>query len=129
MAVKAGSFSIGSTGNGGIGSLTFLPTRIFFRMGPATGFTDTAKTSRMDGWCTASNQSYDSVFEDSTGKEQMAGIDKCIRLRYRNGGTMQDRVAASFVSFDTLGGGLYGFTLNFTAADGGYQIRYMCDDA
>lgn len=124
MSVKAGSFSVGVTGNSSVVGLTFLPTEITFRLGPVTGVTDTSLIGKCDGWTTATNQSYDSVYRDGTGPEQMAGIDKCIRLRRRVSGVMQDRVAASFVSFDNNGSGDYGFTLNFTAADAGRQIRY-----
>lgn len=134
MSVKAGSFSISSvdgSGNASVNNLTFLPTRIFFRVGPTTSSVDTLKFARSDGWTTANNQSYDAIFEDATGKYQQAGTDKCIRLFKRNSstGVVEDCIAANFVSFNTNTPTNFGFTLHFDANDGNKQIRYMADDA
>lgn len=131
MSVKAGSFTPSGTGNITVNNLTFLPTRLFLRVGPTTSSVDTTSTARSDGWTTASNQSYDSIFEDSTGRYQQAGTDMCIRLFQRNGTThvVEDNMAASFVDFHTNTPTNFGFTLNFSANVGNKQIRYMADDA
>ena len=128
MSVKAGSFSpsASSSTDLSVDNLTFLPTLVMFRVG-SDSTTDTAKTVRGDGWTTANNQSYDCFFEDATGKSQLRGTDKCIRVEKRVSGTMQDAVAATFVDFHDNGGGNYGFKLNFTVADG-RQIRYVASD-
>lgn len=128
MAVKAGSFTPNATGNLTVDNLTFLPTRLFFRVGAPTSSTDTTTTMRCDGWCTASNQSYDTIFEDASGRWSKAGTDKCIYTVKRSG-TVVDGTVATWVDFHNNGGGNYGFTINLTSFDSGRQIRYMADDA
>lgn len=125
MSVKAGSFSPGATGDVVITGLTFLPTELVIRMGNATSADDTSVISRCDGWCTGANQSYDSFFHDSTGVKQGRGTDKTVRYMRRVSGTITDIVVGTFVSFDDNGGGNYGFTLNFTAVNANYQVRYI----
>lgn len=129
MSVKAGSFTPTGTGNATLDNLTFLPTRLFLRLGAPTGSTDTTTTTRSDGWCTASNQSYDSFFEDATGRSQKAGTDKLICLQKRVSGTITDAITGTFVDFHQNTPTNFGFTLNFAANVGGYQVRYMADDA
>lgn len=129
MSVKAGSFTPNATGNTSVANLTFLPTNIQFSLGAPTGTTDTTKIQHCRGWATASNQSYDALFQDSTGFYQQAGTDKCIRHFKRTSGTVGDAVAATFVSFDTnVPGSNYGFTINCSAFDTNYQIRYIARD-
>src|SRR4051812_44912812 len=112
MGVKAGSFTAGATGNVSVTGLTFLPTNILFSLGAPTSTTDTTKIQHCRGWCTSANSSYDCLFQDSTGPEQIAATGQAIRLRKRSAGTMVDAVAATWVSFDTITpGSNYGFTL------------------
>ena len=131
MAVKAGSFTPSGTGNLSVDNIPFLPTRLFLRIGPTTSSVDTVKISRSDGWTTSSNQSYDSFFEDATGKYQQAGTDKTLRLFQRNSGTgvVEDAVVCTFVDFHTNTPTNFGFTLNFPTNVGSKQIRWMADDA
>lgn len=125
MGVKVGSFTPAVTGNISVTGLSFLPDEIVFRLGSATGSVDTTVLRRCDGWTTANNQSYDSWFRDSTGTYQKAATDKCITHYDRVSGTVTPVVEATFVSFDTIiPGSNYGFTLNFTAVNANYQVRY-----
>ena len=129
MAVKAGSFTPGNTGNVSVSGLTFLPTEITFRTGPQSGVTDTGKISRCDGWATAANQSYDTFYHDSTGTQQSAATGKCLYSLNRVSGTITAVHDATLVSFDTIVPGVsYGFTLNFATYDGSRQIRYIARD-
>jgi hypothetical protein len=103
-----------------------MPEYIELKLGPQTSTTDTSVTGFSHGWATASNQSVDSIYEDSTGREQQASTSNCIMLRKKVSGTMTDRVKASFVSFDEITPGTtYSFTLNFTTVDANRQIRYI----
>lgn len=128
MSVKAGSFTPNATGNLSVDGLTFMPTEVQFSLGAETGSGVTSYISHMRGWTTANNQSYDYIFEDGTGKSCRAGTDKCIRHVKRLSGSITDAVAATFVDFHDNGGGNYGFTLNFTAFDSNYQVRYIARD-
>lgn len=128
MTVKAGSFTPNATGNVSVNNLTFLPDELELSLGAATGAGTSSYIAYCRGWTTGSNQSYDSLFEDSTGKWNQAGTDKCIRLPKRVSGSITDAVAATFVDFHDNGGGNYGFTLNFSAVDTNFQVRYIARD-
>lgn len=125
MSVKAGSFTP-TTGNISIAGLTFLPEEVLLRAGAATGSTHSDKILYANGWTTANNQSYDYGFSDGTHWRCQGGTDKCIRLYKWDTGTSAfiEILAATFVSFDTNGGGDFGFTLNWSAATG-QQVRYI----
>jgi len=127
VSVKAGSFTPNATGNLSIDGLTFLPTEIQFSLGAATGVTATTYITYSRGWTTASNQSYDTFYSDSTGMQCKGGTDKCIRL-YKRSTTIVDAVAATFVDFHDNGGGDYGFTINLSAYDTNFQVRYIARD-
>lgn len=128
MTVKAGSFSPGMS-TVSISGLTFLPKEIQFRMGPASGVDDTGALARMDGWATAANQSYDTWYRDSTGSKQSAATGSSIRYYRRVSGTITDITVGTLASFDTITpGSNYGFTINFSAYDPAYQIRYIARD-
>lgn len=127
MSVKAGSFSVGSTGNHSVTGLTFLPTNVTFSVGARNGTTETV-VQLCRGWTTASNQSFDSIYGDSTGFQSIGGTTKCITHYARVSGTLTLKVEANYVSFDTNGGGDFGFTLNFTAVDSNYTIKYIASN-
>jgi len=128
VSVKVGSFTPSATGNVSVSGLSFLPTNVIFSAGPRFNTTETViKYCR--GWMTANNQSYDSLYQDSTGSRSKGGTDKSIVVWDRVSGTITDKVVGTFVSFDNNGGGDFGFTMNFTAADSNYQVRYIASDA
>lgn len=127
MSVKAGSFTPNATGNVSVANLTFLPDELMFSLGARTGSIETTFVLYCRGWTTASNQSYDYFYHDGTRFRAQAGTDKCIRLYWWNTtlGSWEELVAATFVSFDTYSATNFGFTLNFTAVNSSWQVRYI----
>lgn len=128
MAVKITSFTPIGTGDLDVDNFTFLPTNVMVRLGPPTGTTDTSTMSRCDGWATLDNKSYDSIFQDATGRSQKAGTDKLIYHTKRVSGSIVPAVEGNLVNFHDNGGGNYGIRFNFTTNVGGYQIRIRVSD-
>lgn len=127
MAVKRGSFTIGSTGNVQVVGLTFLPTNVDFFMSGRFG-TDETREQYSNGGMTSANQNVDALFDDSTGKRSRSFTDRCINLYERVSGNITGKVVATYVSFDSNGGGDFGFTINASAADSNYQVKFKASD-
>lgn len=129
MACKAGSFTPVGTGITPVNNLPFLPTRIFIRVGSqAGGSPDATTTSRCDGWATASNQSYDTWYNDGTLKKQNNGTNKLIVYYYKVGATVNEVINATFVDFHENTPTNFGFTFNYTLNDVPRQVKFMVDD-
>ena len=119
----SGTFSQGSTGNASLTGLTFLPKYLRFTISGRFGTTETVvqfSTGNTDG----TNQSAHSIFQDTTSSRSKAYTNRCVNHFQRVSGSITEKLVATFVSFDNNGGGSYGFTLNFTAADSNYQIHF-----
>jgi hypothetical protein len=123
MAYAIGSFSEGSTVNHSVTGLSFLPTGVRFQIGGRSGTNETRvqhSVGNMDG----ANQTCVSIFQDSTGSKTKTYTNRCINHFERVSGTITEKIIATFVSFNNDGGGVYGFTVNFTAADSNYPILF-----
>lgn len=118
-----GSFTRGSTGNASVAGLTFLPSYLRFTICSRTGTNETL-VMYSDGFTNGSSQKAFSVFQDSTGARSRTFTDRCLNHLNRVTGSITEIIKATFVSFDDNGGGDYGFTLNFTAADSNYTIHF-----
>lgn len=121
MSFKIGSFTQGTTGNASIGGFTFLPSYLRFTLSSRSGTNETYvlfSTGFTDG---SLNKAH-SIFHDGTGDRSRYYTDRCINHLVRSGGNITEKIVATWVSFDNNGGGDFGFTLNFTAADSNYPI-------
>lgn len=121
MGYQITSFSRGTTGNASVTGLTFLPAYLRFTISSRSGTNETTvmlSTGFTDGNLNKSH----SIFQDTTGARSRYYTDRCVSHLTRVSGSITEKIAASFVSFDNNGGGDYGFTLNFTAADSNYPI-------
>lgn len=123
MATKISNFTVGSTGNKSITGLTFLPTELDFWIAQKTGTTESFAHLSV-GATNGTSQTAHSMLQDTTGGKTESYFDRCVYHLNRVSGTVSGVLSASFVSFDNNGGGDYGFTLNFTAADSGYKVYF-----
>lgn len=124
MSVKRGSFTISATGNVQVVGLTFLPTNVDFFISGKSGGNDADAAFSIGGF-TANNQSADASIDGrSTGF-----TNRCIHHYKKVTGTISDALVATKVSFDTNGGGDFGFTVNSTVADVNYTVKYKASDA
>lgn len=123
MAVKRGSFTISGTGNTSVIGLSFLPTNVDFFLSGKFGTNDSDVSFSVGGF-TASNQSADG----SINGRSRSYTDRCIHHYKKVSGTINDAVVATKVSFDDNGGGDYGFTINASAFDSNYQVKYKASD-
>lgn len=121
MAYQIGSFSQGSTGNVSIGGFTFLPAYLRFTISSRSGTNETYVLFS-EGFTDGSLNKAHSIFQDSTGARSRYYNDRCINHLVRVTGSITEKIKATWVSFDNNGGGDFGFTLNFTAADSNYPI-------
>lgn len=121
MAFKVTSFTRGTTGNCQVTGLTFLPAYLRFTISSRFGTNETLVTFS-EGFTDGSLNKAHSIFQDGTGARSRAFTDRCVSHLSRVGGNITEIIKATWVSFDTNGGGDFGFTLNFTAADSNYQI-------
>lgn len=122
MSYQVGSFTQGSTGNTSITGLTFLPAGVHFTISSRFNTDETINTFSV-GFTDGTRQKAHSTFRDGTGAKTRAYTDRCINHFKRNTNIDND-IVATIVSFDNNGGGDFGFTLNFTAADSNYQIHF-----
>lgn len=122
MAHTNGTFSQGSNTNTSITGLTFLPNYLRFTISQKLSTTQNF-VHFSQGWTNGTNSSCHSIFQDATGSSTKAYTNRCINHLDRSG-TINEIIKATFVSFDTNGGGDFGFTLNFTASDANYQIHF-----
>lgn len=124
MAHHIGSFSHGSNNNAAITGIPFLPTLVEFHIGGRSGTNET-RIQRSDGNMDGANQTCISIFHDSSGSRTRTYTNRCINHFERVSGTITEKIVATFVSFDNNGGGVYGFTVNFTASDSNYPITFV----
>lgn len=120
---ETGTFSVGSTGNTSVTGLTVLPNFLEFTISGRFGTTETI-VQYSTGFTDGVNDLAHSIFQDSTGSRTKAYSNRCINHFQRVTGTITEKLVATWVSFDNNGGGDFGFTLNFTAADSNYQIYF-----
>jgi len=123
MSFAVGSFSQGTTGNVSVGGLTFLPSYLRFTISSRSGTNETTvmlSTGFTDGTLNKAH----SIFQDTTGARTRYFNDRCVSHLARVSGSITEIIKASWVSFDNNGGGDYGFTLNFTAANSSYPITF-----
>lgn len=123
MAVKKGSFTIGSTGNASVVGLAFLPTNVDFYLSGKFGTNDADMSFSVGGF-TANNQSADGLVN---GRSR-SYTDRCIHHYKKVAGAVTDAVVATKVSFDDNGGGDYGFTVNASVFDTNFQVKYKASD-
>lgn len=121
MSFKIGSFSNGTTGNVSVGGFTFLPTYLRFTVSSRSATNETFVLYSQGFTDGTLNKSH-SIFHDGTGDRTRYYNDRCVSHLLRVTGTLTEIINASFVSFDNNGGGDFGFTLNFTAANANYPI-------
>lgn len=114
-----------STGNQQLSGLTALPQFLILTYSQKNATDNVAHFSQ--GFTDGTVQRVDSTFADTTGAKTVKSTAKVLSHYERVAGTITEVIAASFVSFDNLGGGSYGFTLNFTVATGAgsYQLGIM----
>lgn len=123
MKAEIGTFSTGSTGHVSVTGLTVLPVYLKFTLSGRFNTTETI-VQFSTGFTEGTKNKAHSIFQDSTGSRSKAYSDRCINHFQRVAGTITEQIVATWVSFDTNGGGDFGFTLNFTAADSNYQIYF-----
>lgn len=123
MPYALGSFAKGSTGNASVTGLSFLPSKVTFYIGARAGTTETDNRWSM-GAMDGNAQFAISTFRDATGARTKNYTDRCINHFQRDSGTIVEKLVATFVSFDNNGGGDYGFTVNFSAANSSYSIFF-----
>jgi hypothetical protein len=80
---------------------------------------DTGVTGMCVGVTDGASQTSKSEYNDGTNRRRW-DADKLAYHMTRSGGVYTPLVDAEFVSFDNLGGGVYGFTLNQTVANTNY---------
>lgn len=127
MATKISNFSVGSTGNKSVTGLTFLPNHIEFVIAQKISTTENFSHYSV-GCANGFTQMAHSIFQDGSGGRTESYFNRCLNHINRVGGNLTDIIVATFVSFDNKGGGDYGFTLNFTAADPNYRIYFIAKD-
>lgn len=118
-----GSFAKGSPGNASVTGLSFLPSMVKFYIGARAGTTEVDNRfsiGSMDG----NNQVAISTFRDATGARTKTYTNRCINHFQRDSGNIVEKLVATFVSFDNNGGGDFGFTVNFSAANSSYSILF-----
>lgn len=121
MSYQISSYSNGTTGNVAFSSLNFLPAYLKFTVSSRSGTNETTvmlSTGMTDGNLNKCH----SIFQDSTGARSRYYNDRCLGHLIRSGGNITEIINASWVSFDNNGGGVYGFTLNFTTANSSYPF-------
>lgn len=123
MAYQVGSFSNATTGNVSVSGLTFLPSYIQFEISSRSGTNETT-ILRSSGFTDGSLNKNHSIFQDATGARSRYYNDRCIGHLARVTGSITEIIKATWVSWDTNGGGVFGFTVNFTAADSNYPITF-----
>lgn len=121
--MKIGSFSNGATGNVPVGGCTSLPTYLRFTVCGRSGTNETV-TMYSSGFTDGNLNKAFSIYQDSTGSRSRYFNDRCVSHLNRVTGTITEIINASWVSFDNNGGGDFGFTLNFTAANSNYPIIF-----
>lgn len=121
MSYQVTSFSRGTTGNCSVAGLTFLPAYLRFTISSRSG-TNESYVLFSTGFTDGNLNKAHSIFQDTTGARSRYYTDRCISHLVRVTGSITEKIAASFVSFDNNGGGDYGFTVNFSAADSNYPI-------
>lgn len=125
MAFKLTSFSNGMSSGGGtnvsVGSIPFLPAYLRFTISSRTSTNETFVTETV-GFTDGNLNKAHSIFHDGTGDRSRYYTDRCLNHLIRSGGNITEIIKATFVSFDNNGGGDFGFTLSFTAADANYPI-------
>ncbi len=121
MAFQITSFSNASTGNVSVTGLTFLPSYLRFTVGSRSGTNETV-IMYSNGFTDGSLNKAFSIFQDATGARSRYFNDRCVSHLIRSGANITEIINASWVSFDNNGGGVFGFTLNFTAANSSYPI-------
>ena len=121
--MKIGSFSNGSTGNISVTGCTSLPTYLRFTV---CGRNATNETTVLysQGFTDGNLNKAFSIFQDTTGARSRYFNDRCVSHLIRSGANITEIIKASWVSFDDNGGGDFGFTLNFTAANSNYPIVF-----
>lgn len=124
MSYVVSTFAVGSTGNHSVTALTFLPKGLRFTISAKAGASETSVAHLSTGFTDGTNQVAHSILADTTANDSKAYTDRCVNHYARVAGTLTEVIKASFVSFDTNGGGVFGFTLNFTAADANYDIHF-----
>lgn len=124
MATKISNFSQGATGNASIAGVPFLPTSVEFYVAQKTSTTENF-AHYSSGVCNGLTQMAHSIYWDSTGGSTKSFFDRSVHHMNRVAGTLTDIIRAEWVSFDTNGGGDFGFTLHFTAADANYKIYFI----
>lgn len=126
MEPKISNFSVGSTGNKSVTGLLFLPKSIDFWIAQKTGVTENF-VHYSAGSCTSTKQMAHSIFWDSSGGKTCSYFDRCVNHLTRESGVITEKIKATWVSFDDNGGGDFGFTLNFTAADANFKIYFKAN--
>lgn len=121
MSFKITSFSNASTGNVSITGLSFLPTYLRFTVGSRTSTNETT-VMYSNGFTDGTLNKAFSIFQDTTGARSRYFNDRCVSHLIRSGANITEIINANWVSFDNNGGGVFGFTLNFTAANSSYPI-------
>lgn len=74
------------------------------------------------GWSDGTNNRCDAIYQDSSGSKTEKSTTKCIVGWSRVSGTITKTLEASLVSFDNLGGGQYGYTLNQNICTEAFQV-------
>lgn len=106
-----------------------MPTGLRFIMGTADNGSDNQRGRISIGTTDGTNSTYNAMIA-MAGQDPRtrSGTGKCIKHYDWVSGTFTGVTEATFVSFDNLGGGQYGFTLNFTQADADYPITFEAFD-
>lgn len=121
MTYVTGWFTTGaSTGNKVLTGIGLQPAYIRLTMGQKTGVAE-AFTHYSEGASDGTNTWVCSGFQDTTGGKSLEATGTIITLMSRSGGTINNDIVATLVSFDANG-----FTLNFSAIVTGYHVHYEC---
>lgn len=110
IGFETGVITPTGTGNQSYAGLTHLPVALEFWYSRKTGSAETINRfgrGSFDG----TNHFADCTYRDGSGPLTDEATDRIIIALDRNV-SVQRRLEASVVSFDNLGGGVYGFTLN-----------------
>lgn len=133
MACFIGLASNGTTGNIQFSGVDFLPTKLTIIASQKSAVNETF-AHQSTGVATVNGtyglqQGVSTIIQDkSHDGDTNLDANYCLWLkRYDGSSNVATAVKASFVSFDNLGGGAYGVTLNFSTADSSYPFIMMAE--
>lgn len=132
MNYLIGTASNGSTGTHQFTGFNFLPTKVTIVASQLTGVNETYAHQSI-GWgaydvTNGYQQGVSTIIQDKSdnGDTNLNSTD-IIWLKKYSGTSVVTAIRASLVSFDTLGGGMYGMTLNFSTADINYSFLVIAE--